>query len=83
MLHKFVDIEIDKNVHRQNCVGACLPYRSYLYKAREGHIFVDCTFLSKVKNRKIEKAILKVIWNCLNFAYLGSKVVRIILGERW
>ena len=83
MLHKFVDNEIDKNVHRQNCVGACPPYRRYLYKAWEEHIFVDCTFLLKIKKRKIDKAILKVIQNCLNFAHLGSKVGRNILGERW
>ena len=41
MLHKFVDIEIDKNVHQQNCACARPPYVTKLCKPRLGHFFVD------------------------------------------
>ena len=41
MLHKFVDNEIDKNVHRQKCAYARPPWVGKLYKVEWWHFFVD------------------------------------------
>ena len=41
LFHKFVDIEINKNVHQQNCARARPPYVTKLCKPRLGHFFVD------------------------------------------
>ena len=50
MLHKSVDLVINRNVHRQKCAFARPPKVAKLCKARLGHFSVDChnyTFLSK------------------------------------
>ena len=51
MLHKSVDLVINRNVHRQKCAFACPPKDTKLCKARLGHFSVDWynfTFLSKI-----------------------------------
>ena len=41
LLHKFVDIEIDKNVHQQKCARARPSWVTKSFKVQLGHIFVD------------------------------------------
>ena len=63
LLHKSVDIEINRNVHRQKCAFARLPKVTKLCKAPLGHFSVDWynyTFLSIVLKNVLTTSLVLV-----------------------
>ena len=70
-MHKSVDIEINRNVHRQKCAFARPPKVTKLCKARLGHFSVDWynfTFLSN----SLKNVLVVYEYFCLQTWNLGS-----------